>query len=552
MIKILIAPNSTIKSQEILYFYNRYGTNLFKHLKLIEYAFILYDNDKKTIISAISPGSITKTIFYHQNKNNFYIAFSMQELQNQIRIKLQFNKNKLDNCLILNGTNEDIGFFKNIYRLPVGNRLVFTKGKIKIKAFNNFKNKTLKKLLPITNKESYYRKFERVITKAIEKHLTPGVKIASHLSGGLDSSSITCITAKILAKRNERLVAIGAVPQGSIVGRSKKNWNLNDISYMNDVINQYDNIDFIPVTKPAISTFDIAKIIFKYADAPSISPENIGWIAETLKQAKQAQAPTILTGFMGNFTISWKGKYVNSLPSRLYFKIKKLAPNIYKHYFYNKNNSSFEKKNSLSWFQEHSLLNKKNKSNIKKPGFLKREWITPKTNASFFEKNNILTDVCGLYQLLEQEYGVRIIDPTFDPEVVEFCLSTPNHIFCHGPKSQQKRMLIRESMHGILPESIRTRTSRGVQSADWFIYFNNDYEKWCNMFTSACKYNLVQEIFDLERIQKLLEEWPKIDLMNLPQEEFEQTEFNYKIMLLRALHIISWMQLHYESGNVEN
>ncbi len=59
--------------------------------------------------------------------------------------------------------------------------------------------------------------------------------------------------------------------------------------------------------------------------------------------------------------------------------------------------------------------------------------------------------------------GVEWRHPLADRRVAEFCLQLPNRLFHH---QGEPRSLMREALRGLVPESIRTSRTRGLQAAD--------------------------------------------------------------------------------------
>ena len=60
-------------------------------------------------------------------------------------------------------------------------------------------------------------------------------------------------------------------------------------------------------------------------------------------------------------------------------------------------------------------------------------------------------------------YGMEVRDPTADVRLLEFCAGLPGELDTFGGGT---RMLIRRSMAGVLPDSVRWNTIRGAQAAD--------------------------------------------------------------------------------------
>ena len=90
-------------------------------------------------------------------------------------------------------------FFKNIFRLPARNRLLASNESIEIEEYYQFKDTKIEK-----TDDEVIRELRQILEKAIMSNL-PQKKVASKLSGGLDSSTISAILLKNNDKKNINL-----------------------------------------------------------------------------------------------------------------------------------------------------------------------------------------------------------------------------------------------------------------------------------------------------------------------------------------------------------
>jgi asparagine synthase (glutamine-hydrolysing) len=96
-------------------------------------------------------------------------------------------------------------------------------------------------------------------------------------------------------------------------------------------------------------------------------------------------------------------------------------------------------------------------------------------------------------------------DPTYDREVVEFCLTAPLEEFL---REGQQRSLARRAMVGRLPASTLSRTQRGSQSADWYVSMGAVRGRMAAEVQRLRCSPLASRLIDLDRMQRLIEEWP--------------------------------------------
>ncbi|GEM_PF-2159630 len=96
----------------------------------------------------------------------------------------------------------DETFFEGIYRLPAGNYALIQDGKIQIKTYWDIDPS---RQTVLSNDDAYGDRFRELFTKAVQKNLDVDVPVGSNLSGGLDSSSIVCVTDSFRKRRGETL-----------------------------------------------------------------------------------------------------------------------------------------------------------------------------------------------------------------------------------------------------------------------------------------------------------------------------------------------------------
>ena len=149
----------------LLPLYEQYGTDLFKMLDA-EFACIIYDNKSNSLIAARDPIGIRPLYYGYDNKNN--IVFASEA------------KNLIHNC-------------KHILPFPPGH--FYKDGK-----FVRYANLTDVNEYSKDDLETVCKNIHDKLVKGVEKRLDADAPIGFLLSGGLDSSLVCAISAKILKK----------------------------------------------------------------------------------------------------------------------------------------------------------------------------------------------------------------------------------------------------------------------------------------------------------------------------------------------------------------
>jgi asparagine synthase (glutamine-hydrolysing) len=102
-------------------------------------------------------------------------------------------------------------------------------------------------------------------------------------------------------------------------------------------------------------------------------------------------------------------------------------------------------------------------------------------------------------------WGISLRDPMQDKRVFEFCLSIPIEQYLAGGQS---RSLVRRSMRDRLPPEVLACTTRGLQSADWYLTMGSRRKQMADELKLIAQSPLARHLLDIERLQNLLDSWP--------------------------------------------
>jgi asparagine synthase (glutamine-hydrolysing) len=284
------------------------------------------------------------------------------------------------------------------------------------------------------------------------------------------------------------------------------------------VARMYPNIDHVLIPTGAHSMFQVADLLATGGRAPVRNLSHCAWLYEICRQAKLKRADTILAASFGNLTISYDGApaLASSLASGRFAVAARLARDLHKH-------------SGASW---KSVLNRAVQPFLPLPvaGMIARirSGNAPASPASFLRpefaraydvdaaatarpthtRDSRLLRARFLYRFdtgipseaFWQATGVRRTDPTFDPRVVEFCLSVPLERFCEGGVG---RSLIRDAMKGKISEMVRTETRRGLQSADFLVNLRAEMPELRRELMRARSSSLVSRALNLPLMDEM-------------------------------------------------
>lgn len=186
----------TLSDSEILiHLYEEYGVDCLKQLHG-EFAFVLYDTNKEQWFCARDRIGIRPLQFYFKN-GMFLIASEAKALLSFKNVQTEFDKEAFWFAQHLQYLPLDRTLFKNIEMIKPAHFLILKKGDIP-KQFEYWSLKNIEEKNISFEEAKEHAKY--LIKKAVEKRIPDEVRWATHLSGGIDSSIVTALSANYSGK----------------------------------------------------------------------------------------------------------------------------------------------------------------------------------------------------------------------------------------------------------------------------------------------------------------------------------------------------------------
>jgi asparagine synthase (glutamine-hydrolysing) len=360
---------------------------------------------------------------------------------------------------------------KEVQRLCGGNKLTWQTGSVKIERYWN----------PQPTGKYHFKKDEEwtaclreLLFKTVENRLRTDLPVGITLSGGLDSSSIACILAPLLAKKNKPLYAFSSVLPPDYNGPEQ-----DERKYIEIMNRHCPNIIQTYVEAEGKGPFEDVQQAFEITET---FPNPFFYMDRTIMEAaKEKKIRTLFSGYGGDYWVSWKGGTV-----------------IYDHIQRGKLKRAwqllrdFRKTEQKSWIQlvrseylSHTELYKKLYTLLKgksaedqfnhtilQPGFFsdyntKAVAETTKNITHFIQyciKTGRIGYPLGLMNNENEHYSLQSAFPLLDRTISEFVMDLPTNIFVKGG---YRRSLVRSSMGGILPPEIQWRKDKQAYSPDY-------------------------------------------------------------------------------------
>jgi asparagine synthase (glutamine-hydrolysing) len=532
-------------SDIILFAYRKWGEDCVIHL-LGDFAFAIWDAGRRKLFCARDHFGV-RSFYYYASAKQFAFATEIKALLLLPEVSDRLNEKRVAAYLRQDYGEKEQTFYRDIRRLPPGH--VVSVGR-KGTDLRKYWQLELGGELELGSDEEYAEALNEHFTEAVRCRLRSSVPVGTMLSGGLDSSSITCLARKLYAEdeafQSKRLQTFSAV--------FDRVTQCDERRYINTVLSQNGVKPNFTVADDFGPFVDIDEIQ-KYQDEPvDLGNLYVNWLA--YKAARERGVGVILDGFDGDSTISHGlGFLIELAESRRWVKLTSEV-------------IGYSRKMNLpwlgavwEWFRVYGLdpQIERNKFARRVRGGLRRRvgrkdragnsvdllssglaartaaetggrHPKPRTERETHRQN---LDNGGAVHTLEVlgraagPWSVEVRFPFWDKRLVEFCLSLPAE---QKIKNGWTRLVMRRAMEGVLPPEIQWRRDK-------------------SNLTPSFNYGLFefgQQLMDefIIRQPEYLTDFVNIDSLRSARRRFLRTEASEDDVLAiqRCISLALWLQ----------
>jgi asparagine synthase (glutamine-hydrolysing) len=522
-----------------------------------DYALAIWDSVAKTLTLARDFLG-NRPLFYRAEKNRFAFASMAKGIHALPDVPIAPDFDTLRDQLALLPMRGPKSHFAGVNRVEPG-LLVIARadGRVECREWYEWR---LDRDAGFTDDDEAVEAFRSTFDRAVADRLRAIGPIGSQLSSGFDSSAVTATAAIQLGKKGKRLSAYTHVPLAGVPlyeppGRTGNEWPLAHI-----LADRYANIDHIAVEaaeRQIGADFDSE---FFYNEYPAINPNNALWVNEIFRTAAQRKEKVMLSGSVGNATISSEGQqrlaellasgnlltwwreataYVRQGASRRHaFVGLTLLPLLPPQVVYR----LYKLCGQHTWqLADYTALH---------PGVITSLAFRKRVNAlgfdtTFAPRRNrramVATalrriDSAPLYKGLLGAFGVDHRDPTSDRRIVELSLSLPSRMFFREGRG---KWIFRQAFSSRIPSEILNARDKGIQTADWLTRLHNGEKVLKECAQIAQEKATVMSLIDTDTVEILL-------ATPLPEKPTRELLESHVLKLLRGLsvaHFISKAEL---------
>ena len=353
--------------------------------------------------------------------------------------------------------------------------------------------------------------------------------VGSHLSAGFDSAAVTATAARLLAAQGGRVTAFTAVPREGYDEPAPPDRIADEGPLAAATAAMYPNLEHVLVRSGHHNPVEDIDRNFYLFDRPLLNLCNWKWLAAINGAARERKLAVMLTGQMGNMTISysgmellaellragrwaelfrvggaltarkemrWRGVVAGSVgayvPPRLWRLVSKLWDRDFNLLEY-----TAIRPDRLDEMNLPELAKERSVDFAYRPrrnGFETRIWVMGRVSLGNYNKG-ILAG-----------WGVDQRDPTADRRLVEYCLGVPMHAFLsHG----EPRALGRRALADRLPHAVLNERRKGYQAADWHEGLTAARAEIEAEVSRLAECGPAAQTLDLGRLRVLLDNWPE-------------------------------------------
>lgn len=539
-------------SQIILAAYKKWGDECPDKL-LGDFAFAIWDKPQQQLFCARDHFGV-KPFYYCLSSETFIFASEIKAIFTETSVSRQINEVRIGDYLAPMFHDKEITSYVDVLRLPPASWMkVNSQGK-KVQTYWTL-DPTRK--IKFNSNEEYVAKFKEIFTEAVRCRLRSVYALGFTLSGGLDSSSITC-TAREISK-GQPLPTLHTF--SAVFDRLTE---CDERKYINPILEQgglQSHFIYSDETDP----FKELDRALWHQDEAFFAPN---WFMPwTIYRKAKEEVRIILSGFDGDTTVSYGYGYLSELAKagrwiKLAREINGLAKTL---------DDSFRR---LYWgyFRQYGIKPVVSKVRKYSPLKLVKSWVKPLSDpdakpselskllcSQFAERIEYSERYQAYHQTLshlghderelhyrnltmgQQPFALEVMDkstaafgiepryPFWDKRLVEFCLALP---------SEQKlnlgynRVIVRRAMDGIVPPEVQWRRGKTDFTPNlvrgMYCLKPNEWHKFINDNQA-----ILQEYFDLNTLENLYQRFAASD--------GQETNKDARTLWL-VISLVSWMR----------
>jgi len=285
-------------SELILAAYRHWGECCAEKL-LGDFAFVIWDKRQRKLFCARDHFGV-KPFYYYLSPKALVFASEMKAVLALPEVPCELNEVRLGDHLADVIADDETTFYRGILRLPPGHSMTVVDGRVSTRRYFAL---DAEREVRLGSDGEYAEAFRELFTEAVSCRLRATSPVGVMLSGGLDSSSITCVAKNLLPAEASRLKTFSAifdaVPE------------CDEREFINPILDEC-GVDPHFILGNEHGPFKCLDDLHRYQDQPSYGP-NFSMIWSLYESVRAQGVRVLLDGHDGDTTVSHGERYLHEL-----------------------------------------------------------------------------------------------------------------------------------------------------------------------------------------------------------------------------------------------
>ena len=499
--------------------FDRWGEELCSHLQG-DWALAAWDARARRLLLARDACG-NATLYYHQGQSFIAFASSLKALLALPGVVREPDRLRLAEVLVSWQHDAELTAYKGFRRLVWAHAMaVNADGQTRL--WRHW-SPTGRALLTYRRDEEYVEAFLEHYTRAVESCLRTQKPIAAQLSGGRDSGSVVVLAAQLLASQGRGLTAYTSVPRLPPDGASERElgneWEMSCAT----TAMAGTNVTHLPIDAANYGVLQGIESLLDAHDGPAHAASNQYWLQAILQAASVSGAGAVLTGQMGNATVSWDGNgsallallqghsaaalqlFLHAEPNPwLTLKRQILKPLLMPALY------AFRrvKTSPSSIWRDYSALNPRLAAELDIDGRMRAAkhdptfTFSPLQDAHLFYFQPAFCVGCGIASEMAARHSLASLYPTANLALLEFLLRVPDNQF---RRKGQSSFLMKRAFRNQLPAPVLNVKNKGVQAADLGHRILRELSAFRESLNSLDSFPEAQDILDMPLLHRCLQ-----------------------------------------------
>jgi asparagine synthase (glutamine-hydrolysing) len=374
------------------------------------------------------------------------------------------------------------------------------------------------------NDEDYVEGIRHHLATAVRAQLRgAGVRAASQLSAGLDSSAVTVTAARVASQAGCGIIALTAVPRTGYASTGSASVLIDEGPLAAATAALHPNIEHVISPNDGRSPFELLDLGAALFDRPTHGLYNLVWFERLCLAARERGARVVLGGDMGNATISYEG--IERLATlaragRWPTLLGELSALVRERRARPLGALALALQPWLPAAPWQALARARGQMTdlsvyaplrpdvIRRLDLRRRASQDRRAMADGYESRMrmfALSDQGNQRKGCLAAWAIDHRDPTGDRRLIEFCLAAPLDQFLRGGAP---RSLARRAFADRLPDEVVAARRRGWQAADWHEGLTAGRAQAAEAVERIAASPASAAVLDVEALRRRLRDWP--------------------------------------------